>query len=61
MQTGFDLHPTTFATMPADLAPPELVSYLDSLPERAGFDRRAHGRLVERLVREGVLIPSAAG
>ena len=41
MQTGFDLHPTTFATMPADLAPPELVSYLDSLPEpHILFDRQ---------------------
>ena len=49
------------ATLRRFETPTTLSDYLDSLPERAGFDRRAHGRLVERLVREGVLIPSAAG
>jgi len=49
------------ATLRRFETPTTLSDYLDSLPDRAGFDRRAHGRLVERLVREGVLIPSAAG
>jgi hypothetical protein len=41
------------ATLKRFETPTALSDYLDSLPERAGFDRRAHGRLVERLVREG--------
>jgi hypothetical protein len=49
------------ATLKRFETPTALSDYLDSLPERAGVDRRAPGRRVERLVREGVLVRSAAG